>query len=88
MEVLNTIKLNIIINQTLDPKEVIIILNRIILPLMGFKTLVLMTSPLGKHIKLKGGILMSIQRKFWVAMLIYTIVTWCLAFVIIWISYN
>ena len=88
MEVLNTIKLNIIINQTLDPKEVIFILNRIILPMMGFKTLVLMNSPLGKHIKLKGGILMSIQRKFWVAMLIYTIVTWCLAFVIMGVSYN
>ena len=88
MEVLNTIKLNIIINQTLDPKGGGIILNRVILPMMGFKTLVLMNSPLGNHIKLKGGILMSIQRKFWVAMLIYTIVTWCLAFVIIWISYN
>ena len=88
MEVLNTIKLNIIINQTLDPKGGGIILNRVILPMMGFKTLVLMNSPLGKHIKLKGGILMSIQRKFWVAMLIYTIVTWCLAFVIMGISYN
>ena len=88
MEVLNTIKLNIIINQTLDPKEVIFILNRIILPMMGFKTLVLMNSPLGNFIHLNGGIIMCIQRKLWIAMLIYTIVTWCLAFVIIWISYN
>ena len=88
MEVLNTIKLNIIINQTLDPKGGGIILNRVILPMMGFKTLVLMNSPLGKHIKLKGRIVMGIQRKFWVAMLIYITITWRLAFVITEISYN
>ena len=56
--------------------------------MMGFKTLVLMNSPLGNFIHLNGGIIMCIQRKLWIAMLIYTIVTWCLAFVIIWISYN
>ena len=54
MEVLNTIKLNIIINQTLDPKGGGIILNRVILPMMGFKTLVLMNSPLGNFIHLNG----------------------------------
>jgi hypothetical protein len=65
-----------------------IIMSRIILPMGEFKTTVLMNSPIGKSIHLNGGILMSIQRKLWVAMLIYTIITWCLAFVIIWIIYN
>ena len=65
-----------------------IISNKIILPMGEFGTSVLMNSPLGKTIHSKGGILMSIQKKFWGAMLIYTIATWCLAFVIIWIIYN
>jgi hypothetical protein len=42
---------------------VIFILNRIILPMMGFKTDVLMNSPLGKHIKLKGGILYEYPKE-------------------------
>ena len=88
IKVIYTIKSDIISNQTLDQKVVIFILNRIILPMIGFKTHVLMNSPLGKHIILKGGILMSIRKKFWVAMLIYIIITWCFALVIIWIVYN
>ena len=62
-----------------------IIMSRIILPMGEFKTTVLMNSPIGKSIHLNGGILMSIQRKLWVAMLI---IMWCMAFVIIWIIYN
>ena len=76
MEVLNTIKLNIIINQTLDQCGGGIISNKVILPAREFGTFVLMNSPLGKFIHQNGGILMSIQKKFWVAMLIYTIITW------------
>ncbi|WP_406536542.1 hypothetical protein [Methanobrevibacter sp.] len=53
-----------------------------------FRTTVLLNSPLGKSIYLNGGILMSIQRKFWIGVLIYTIITWCLAFYIIWVTYN
>ena len=75
-------------NQTLDQKVVILLWTKIILPMREFITFVLMNSPLGNFIHLGGGILMGIQRKLWVAMLIYTIITWCLAFVIIWIIYN
>ena len=88
IKIIYTIKIKYGRNQTLDQKVVIFILNRIMLPLIGFKTSVLIESPLGKHIKLNGGILMGIQRNLWVAMLIYTISTWGLAFVIIWITYN
>ena len=56
-------------NQTLDQKVVIIILNRIILPMVGFKMLVLMNSPFGKFTYTNGGILMSFQKKFLVVML-------------------
>ena len=65
-----------------------IILGRIVLPLVRFETCVLMNAPSGKITNLTGGILMSTQKKFWVAMLIYTITTWCLALVIIGIVYN
>ena len=41
-------KLNIVCNQTLDPKGGDIIKDRIILPMLGFETNVLMNSPLGK----------------------------------------
>ncbi len=75
-------------NQTLDPIGGDIISNKVILPAREFRTVVLMNSPLGKTIHLNGGILMSIQGKLWIAMLIYTIISWCLAFVIIWITYN
>ena len=75
-------------NQTLDPIGGGIISNKIILPTREFGTSVLMNSTLVKTIYSKGVILMGIQRKLWVAMLIYTIITWCLAFVIIWIIYN
>jgi len=75
-------------NQTLDQKVVILLWTKIILPMREFITFVLMNSPLGNFIHLDGGILMGIQRKLWVAMLIYTIITWCIAFVIIWITYN
>lgn len=56
-------------NQTLDQKLVIIILNRIILPMVGFKMLVLMNFPFGKFTYTNGGILMSVQKKFLVVML-------------------
>lgn len=75
-------------NQTLDQKVVIIILNRIILPMVGFKMLVLMNSPFGKFTYTNGGILMSVQKKFLVVMLIYIIFSWCFASYIIWIIYT
>ena len=61
-------------NQTLDQKVVILLWTKIILPMREFITLVLMNSPLGNFIHLDGGILMGIQRKLWVAMLIYAII--------------
>jgi len=88
IKIIYTIKIKYVGNQTLDPIGGGIISNKIILPVREFGTSVLMNSPLGKTIYSKGGILMGIQRKLWVAMLIYTIITWCLAFVIIWITYN
>ena len=75
-------------NQTLDQKVVILLWTKIILPMREFITFVLMNSPLGNFIHLYGGILMSIRRKLWVAMLTYAIITWCIAFVIIWFTYN
>ena len=48
--------------------------------MLGFKTDVLMNNSIGKLIGLIGGILMGIQNKFWIGMLIYTIISWYLAF--------
>ena len=64
------------------------ILGRILLPSVGFETDVLMNAPFGKFKNLNGGILMSIQKKFWIGMLIYTIISWCFAFYIIGVTYN
>lgn len=80
-------QLNIICNQTLDPNGGDIIIGRIILPIVGFKTVVLMNAPFGKLCKTIGGILMDIQKKFWIGMLLYLIVSWCLAFYILRIIY-
>ena len=88
MEALNTIKLNIIINQTLDQCGGGIIMSRIILPIGEFRTSVLMNFLIGKFNYSNGGILMSVQKKFWIIMLIYAISTWCFAFAIMWIIYN
>ena len=49
-----------------NPKGGDIIRNKIIFPMRGFRTTVLLNSPLGKSIYLNGGILMSVQRKFWI----------------------
>ena len=57
-----------------------IILGRIVLPMVGFETCVLMNAPFGKTTNSIGGILMSIQMKFWMGMLIYSIISWCFAF--------
>lgn len=75
-------------NQTLDPKGGDIIQNKIILPMREFKLLVLMNSPLGNLFIQMEESFMSIQMKFWIVMLIYTITTWCFALFIIWITYN
>ena len=88
IKIIYTIKIKYVGNQTLDPIGGGIISNKIILPTREFGTSVLMNSPLGKTIYSKGGILMGIQSKLWGAMLIYTIMTWCMAFVIIWIIYS
>ncbi len=69
-------------------KVVILLWTKIILPMREFITFVLMNSPLGDFIHLDGGILMGIQRKLWVVMLIYIIITWCMAFFIMWIIYS
>lgn len=49
-----------------------IILGRIILPIVGFKTDVLMNALFGKTTNSTGGILMSIREKFWIGVLIHT----------------
>ena len=64
-----------------------IILGRIVLPLVGFETCVLMNAPSGKTINLVGGILMSIRKKFWIGVLVYSIISWCVAFYLIWVIY-
>ena len=64
-----------------------IILGRIVLPLVGFETYVLMNAPSGKTINLVGGILMSIRKKFWIGVLVYSIISWCVAFYLIWVIY-
>lgn len=65
-----------------------IILGRIVLPDAGFETVVLINVPFGNHINLLGGILMSIQMKFWIWALLYTICSWCIALHILRITYN
>jgi hypothetical protein len=52
---------------------------RILLPSAGFETDVLMNAPFGKTTNSIGGILMSIQEKFWIGVIIYTIISWCIA---------
>ena len=64
-----------------------IILGRIILPLVGFETEVLMNVPFGITTNLIGGILMGIQKRFWIWVLIYTIISWCVASYLIWVIY-
>ena len=65
-----------------------IILGRMVLPVAGFETDVLMKAPFGNHINLLGGILMDIQKKFWIWVLLYTIGSWCIAFHILRIVYK
>jgi hypothetical protein len=60
-----------------------IILGRIVLPLVGFETDVLMNAPFGKITNSIGGILMSIQMKFWIGVLVYCIISWYFAFYLI-----
>ena len=64
-----------------------IILGRIILPIVGFKTDVLMNALFGKTTNSTGGILMSIRGKFWIGVFIHTTISWCLAFYLIWVIY-
>jgi len=82
------IKSNILNNQILDPDGGGIIRDTIILPMLGFKTCVLMNTTFGIFIHSNGGILMSFQKKFWTGMLIITIISWCFAFHIVWIVYK
>ena len=63
-----------------------IIRDTIILLMFEFKTSVIITA-IGYLINFNGGILMGIQRKLWIGMLLSTIISWCLAFFIIWIVY-
>lgn len=65
-----------------------IIQDKIILLIVGFKSWISITVAFGKSIGLNGGIFVKIQKKFWIWMLIYTIIIWCLAFYIMWIVYN
>lgn len=80
-------KLNIKTNQALDPNGGDIIENKIILPKVRFETNVLMNTPFGKFKNLNGGILMRIQKEFWIGIIIFTTISWCFAFYIIWIIY-
>ena len=65
METIYTIKLkyNRVIKLLTNGGD--IILGRIILPIVRFKTYVLMNTPFGKTTNSIGGLLMSIQEKFW-----------------------
>ncbi|MBQ2653208.1 MAG: hypothetical protein IJF83_06590 [Methanobrevibacter sp.] len=63
-------------------------MNRIILPMMGFETYVLMNSPLGNPLNRMEESIMKLQKKFWIWMLIYTIISWCFAFYITWITHT
>ena len=65
-----------------------IILGRIVLPMVGFETDVLMNTPFGNHINLLGGILIRIQRKFWIRVLLYTMLSWCISLHILRITYH
>lgn len=87
METIYTIKLkyNRVIKLLTNGGD--IILGRIILPTVGFETDVLMNAPFGKTTNSTGGILMSIREKFWIEVLIYTIISWCIAFYLIWVIY-
>ena len=63
-------------------------MDKIILPMVGFKTNVLMNIRLGKYNNSNGGILMRIRKKFWIGMIICTIISWCFAFYIMRSVYN
>ena len=65
-----------------------IIHNKIILLIIGFKTKVLMNTTIGIYIHLKGGVLMGIRMKFWIGVLLSTIISWALAFYVLWTVYN
>ena len=82
------VKSNISINQILDSNGGDIMRNTIILPMLGFKTYVLMNTTFGNFINFNGGIIISIKKKFLIGIIIYTVISWCLVFQLLWIVYN